>query len=82
MQATPCGAGPCAQGVLGIGQATKLARDMVTRYGMSDVLGLTSIDYEDGRSLSGETRALVEKEVCSHINRPSVVPASLDAPEV
>ena len=54
---------PCAQG--GLAQATKLARDMVTRYGMSDVLGLTSIDYEDGRSLSGETRALVEREVHS-----------------
>jgi ATP-dependent metalloprotease len=37
---------------------------MVTRYGMSDLLGPTSIDYEDGgRSLSSETRALVEQEV-------------------
>ncbi|KAK9846627.1 hypothetical protein WJX81_007919 [Elliptochloris bilobata] len=45
-------------------QATKLARDMVTRYGMSKLLGPTSIDYEDGgRSLSSETRSLVEQEV-------------------
>ena len=54
---------PALRVILGLGQATKLARDMVTRYGMSDALGCTSIDYEDGRSLSGETRALVEKEV-------------------
>jgi len=52
-------------------QATKLARDMVTRYGMSDLLGPTSIDYEDGgRSLSSETRALVEQEVCQQVALP------------
>ncbi|EIE25196.1 ATP-dependent metallopeptidase Hfl [Coccomyxa subellipsoidea C-169] len=45
-------------------QATKLARAMVTKYGMSSVLGPTSIAYEDnGRSLSSETRAAVEHEV-------------------
>ncbi|KAK9909143.1 hypothetical protein WJX75_007825 [Coccomyxa subellipsoidea] len=45
-------------------QATKLARAMVTKYGMSSVLGPTSIAYEDnGRSLSSETRAAVEGEV-------------------
>ncbi len=49
--------GPCVQ-------ATKLARAMVTKYGMSSVLGPTSIAYEDnGRSLSSETRAAVEQEV-------------------
>ena len=61
---------------MGLGQATKLARDMVTRYGMSDVLGCTSIDYEDGRTLSGETRALVEKEVRSRASGPSDVALS------
>lgn len=45
-------------------QATDLARQMVTKYGMSDVLGQVSIDYEDdGRSLSSETRSTVESEV-------------------
>ncbi|CAL5222682.1 g5082 [Coccomyxa viridis] len=47
-----------------IEQATKLARAMVTKYGMSTSLGPTSIAYEDnGRSLSSETRAAVESEV-------------------
>ncbi|KAI7839312.1 hypothetical protein COHA_007010 [Chlorella ohadii] len=45
-------------------QATRLARAMVTRYGMSDRIGQISINYEDdGRSLSSETRAAVEEEV-------------------
>ena len=44
-------------------QATKLARAMVTRYGMSEALGKVAINYEDnGRSLSSETRNLVETE--------------------
>ena len=45
-------------------QATRLARAMVTRYGMSERVGHQSIHYEDeGRSLSSETRAVVEEEV-------------------
>lgn len=45
-------------------QATKLARNMVTKYGMSEKVGNISIDYEDdGRSLSSETRSTVEEEV-------------------
>ena len=45
-------------------QATKLARNMVTKYGMSEKVGNISIDYEDdGRSLSSETRSAVEEEV-------------------
>jgi ATP-dependent metalloprotease len=45
-------------------QATRLARAMVTRYGMSEVVGQMAIAYEDGgASLSGETRAMVESEV-------------------
>lgn len=47
-------------------QATRLARDMVTKYGMSDSVGLVSQNYEDdGRSISSETRARIETEVKS-----------------
>ncbi|GMJ15756.1 FTSH protease 4 [Hibiscus trionum] len=44
--------------------ATKLARSMVTKYGMSKEVGLATHSYnDDGRSLSSETRHLIEKEV-------------------
>jgi ATP-dependent metalloprotease len=45
-------------------QATRLARDMVTKYGMGRGVGLVSQNYEDGgRSMSSETRAAIEGEV-------------------
>jgi ATP-dependent metalloprotease len=45
-------------------QATRLARAMVTRYGMSEKIGQMAISYDDGgASLSSETRAAVEAEV-------------------
>lgn len=45
-------------------EATSLAREMVTEYGMGNEVGLVTHDYEDdGRSMSSETRLLVEKEV-------------------
>ncbi|KAL2896387.1 ATP-dependent zinc metalloprotease FTSH 4 mitochondrial [Bienertia sinuspersici] len=45
-------------------QATKLARSMVTKYGMSREVGLVTHDYDDnGRSMSTETRLLIEQEV-------------------
>ncbi|WVY92307.1 hypothetical protein V8G54_037821 [Vigna mungo] len=45
-------------------QATRLARRMVTKYGMGKEVGLVSHDYIDnGRSMSSETRLLIEKEV-------------------
>ena len=45
-------------------QATRLARAMVTRYGMSEKIGQMAISYDDGgASLSSETRAAVEGEV-------------------
>jgi len=50
-------------------QATRLARAMVTKYGMSEALGKVAINYEDnGRSLSSETRNLVETEVKKILN--------------
>lgn len=50
-------------------QATRLARAMVTKYGMSDALGKVAINYEDnGRSISSETRNLVETEVKRILN--------------
>ena len=52
-------------------QATRLARQMVTKYGMSNAIGHISIDYEDdGRSISTETRAAVEGEVGPAVCKP------------
>ncbi|KAM7256507.1 hypothetical protein ACFE04_012248 [Oxalis oulophora] len=51
-------------------QATKLARAMVTKYGMSKEVGFVTHNYDDqGRSLSTETRLLIEKEVKSFLER-------------
>jgi ATP-dependent metalloprotease len=45
-------------------QATKLARAMVTKYGMSKQVGVVTHNYEDnGKSMSSETRVLIENEV-------------------
>jgi len=45
-------------------QATRLARVMVTKYGMSKEVGVVAHDYEDdGKSMSTETRLVIEKEV-------------------
>ncbi|KAL8244727.1 hypothetical protein R6Q59_010985 [Mikania micrantha] len=45
-------------------QATRLAREMVTKYGMSKEIGVVAHDYDDhGKSMSTETRLLIEKEV-------------------
>jgi len=51
-------------------QATRLAREMVTRYGMSTEVGHVSHNYSDnGRSMSSETRLLIEKEVKNLLDR-------------
>ncbi|KAK9079855.1 hypothetical protein SSX86_001528 [Deinandra increscens subsp. villosa] len=45
-------------------QATRLAREMVTKYGMSKEVGVVAHNYDDnGKSMSTETRLLIEKEV-------------------
>ena len=43
-------------------QATRLAREMVTKYGFSDKCGLASTEYGD-YGLSHETRGVIEDEV-------------------
>lgn len=47
-----------------IAAATRTARQMVTKYGMSKAVGVVELNYEDdGKSLSTETRQVVEHEV-------------------
>ncbi|KAK3134680.1 hypothetical protein QOZ80_5BG0409360 [Eleusine coracana subsp. coracana] len=51
-------------------QATRLARAMVTRYGMSERVGLVSYNYNDsGNTMSTETRGLIEQEVKEILER-------------
>ncbi|XP_077210618.1 ATP-dependent zinc metalloprotease FTSH 5, mitochondrial-like [Tasmannia lanceolata] len=51
-------------------QATSLARAMVTKYGMSQLVGLVSHNYDDnGKSMSTETRLLIEEEVRKFLER-------------
>lgn len=51
-------------------QATSLARAMVTKYGMSKLVGLVTHNYDDnGKSMSTETRQLIEEEVKQFLGR-------------
>ncbi|KAL6618656.1 hypothetical protein ACP70R_033795 [Stipagrostis hirtigluma subsp. patula] len=51
-------------------QATRLARAMVTKYGMSERVGLVSYNYDDnGNTMSTETRGLIEQEVKEILER-------------
>ncbi|GER32102.1 ATP-dependent zinc metalloprotease FtsH [Striga asiatica] len=51
-------------------QATSLARAMVTKYGMSKAVGVVTHNYDDnGKSMSTETRLLIEKEVKEFLER-------------
>lgn len=43
-------------------QATAIARTMVTKYGMSEALGLVAVRDDDVQLLSSETRLLIETE--------------------
>ncbi|KAL8130460.1 hypothetical protein V2J09_019615 [Rumex salicifolius] len=53
-----------------LSQATKLARAMVTKYGMSKEVGFVSLNYDDdGKSMSTETRLLIENEVKELLER-------------
>ncbi|KAL8522229.1 hypothetical protein ACS0TY_012390 [Phlomoides rotata] len=51
-------------------QATSLARAMITKYGMSKEVGVVAHNYDDnGKSMSTETRLLIEKEVKEFLER-------------
>ncbi|KAL6985535.1 ATP-dependent zinc metalloprotease FTSH 4, mitochondrial [Sarracenia purpurea var. burkii] len=51
-------------------QATKLAKAMVTKYGMSKQVGMVTHNYDDnGKSMSTETRLLIEEEVKEFLER-------------
>ncbi|XP_059657032.1 ATP-dependent zinc metalloprotease FTSH 4, mitochondrial-like isoform X2 [Cornus florida] len=53
-----------------IQNATKIARAMVTKYGMSKQVGLVTHNYDDnGKSMSTETRLLIEEEVKEFLER-------------
>ena len=50
--------------------ATRLAREMVTKYGMSQAVGIVAHNYEDdGKSMSTETRLVIEQEVRDLLER-------------
>ncbi|KAL6841561.1 hypothetical protein ACP4OV_028704 [Aristida adscensionis] len=44
-------------------QATRIARAMVTKYGMSERVGLVSYSDDNANTISTETRGLIEQEV-------------------
>ncbi|HIT03064.1 MAG TPA: ATP-dependent zinc metalloprotease FtsH [Candidatus Caccocola faecipullorum] len=52
-----------------IEQATKLARAMVTRYGMSDEFGMVALETEGARYLGGESYAQCSPETQTEIDR-------------
>ena len=52
-----------------IEQATKLARAMVTRYGMSDSFGMVALETEGARYLGGESYAQCSPETQTEIDR-------------
>jgi ATP-dependent metalloprotease len=46
-----------------IQQATRTARDMVTKYGFSNAVGVVFYSGETGEQASGATRARIDEEV-------------------
>lgn len=51
-----------------IEQATKIARSMVTRFGMSDVFGMMALETVNNPYLGGDTTLLVSPETASKID--------------
>lgn len=50
-------------------QATNLARAMVTRYGMSDSIGLMSVETVENQYLGGSTRMNCSEETAAQVDR-------------
>ena len=57
-------------------QATRLAREMVTKYGFSERVGLSSTDYGD-YGLSHDTRTVIEEEVKRMLDEANARAAAL-----
>ena len=57
-------------------QATRLAREMVTKYGFSERVGLSSTDYGD-YGLSHDTRMVIEEEVKRMLDEANARAAAL-----
>lgn len=49
-------------------QATRLARDMVTKYGMSEKVGLLAQNYDGSGQLSGDSKKIIEEETKAMLN--------------
>ncbi len=52
-----------------IEQATKLARAMITRYGMSDNFGMVALETVSGQYLGGDTSLACAEETAANIDR-------------
>ncbi|CAN6331759.1 unnamed protein product [Urochloa humidicola] len=52
-----------------LSKATRLARAMVTKYGMSERVGLVSYSDDNGASMSVQTRGVIDKEVKDILER-------------
>ena len=55
-----------------IEQATKLARAMITRYGMSDDFGMVALETENNQYLGGDTSLACSAETAAKIDRDVV----------
>ena len=54
-----------------IEQATKLARGMITRYGMSDKFGMVALETVTGQYMGGDTSLACAGETCLLYTSPS-----------
>jgi len=52
-----------------IEQATKLARSMITRFGMSDEFGMVALETENNRYLGGDTASVCSPETQTEVDR-------------